>query len=314
MKLALARAVATLALAASPLGTKPYGVIILGEGGSAEWKTTVNEAIKAMGPDRPTVFAEGDADARSIQKAVDELQTKRVEKIVAVPLFITTFSEAMDQNRYLFGIREKPVRGASPKRLKSKVPLVLSKALDDSPTAVEILASRALGLTRQPATENLVLIGDAPDDKDAASEWVATVTALAQKVAAKAGMKAGQAMALREGLRSDNRQRAEREVVDAIKALRKQGAVVVVPLELSPGDVQHRLKKLLEGVLVHYDGKSMLPDARVAKWVEQTAETAAKLPDMRQFKTDVPPRAKGLSKPDAIHTEPHLKRKGDLNP
>jgi sirohydrochlorin cobaltochelatase len=314
MTLALARALAGLALAAASslggMGTKPYGVILLGEGGSAEWKQTAADAAKQLGPDRPLVFAEGQADARDIQRAVDELQSKRVEKIVAVPLFVTTYSDVMDQTRYVFGIRESPLEGQSPRRVHSKVPMILAKALDDSPLAVEILASRALVLARKPAQEAVVLIGEAPAEPEAASQWVATVSALAQKVAAKAGMRGGQAMALREDLMSDQRQKAEKQIVDALKALRKQGPVSIVPLELAPGDVQHRLRKLLEGQLVHYNGKSILPDARISKWIEQTAETASKLPDMRQFKSELPPKSKGL-KPPPIKNQPFTKRGAD---
>lgn len=294
---------------AASLGAKPYGVILLGEGGSSEWTALAADVVKAMGPERPTVFAEGGemADHRSIQKAVDELQTRRVEKIVGVPLYVTTYSEVMDQMRYLFGVRERPLPGQSSKRLKSKVPLVLAKALDDHPIMIEILGSRAAALMRDPPLEAVVLVGEAPADKEAASQWVATVAGLAQKVAAKAGMREGRAMALRAFQRPDKRAKSESEVRAALKQLRKAGGIVVVPLEVTPGLVHERLPKILEGVFVRYNGRSILPDARIALWAQQTAETAAKLPDMRQFKSETAPKSKGLTPPPAIDSKRGMK-------
>lgn len=301
MKFFLPLLLAAASANSAGFGAKPYGVVLLGEGGSKEWQTTADDTIKMMGPERPTIFAEGEADHKEVQRAVDALNARRVEKIIGVPLFVSTFSDIMDQNRYLFGIREKPVKGSSAKRLKSKAPLVLAKGLDDHAVIVEILASRAAALTRDPGNEALVLVGQAPEAAEAASQWVATVQSLAQKVAQKAGMKSGQAMALRQNLRAEKRGKAENEVREAIKSLRKAGPVCVVPLELSPGLVRERLPKIMEGLLVRYDGRTILPDARIALWVQQTADAAAKLPDMRQFKSD------SLAAPKGVKPEPFSK-------
>ncbi len=269
-----------------------FGLLLLGQGGGPAWQQTVDAVKKRAAGRYPVEFAEGAAELDSIQKSVDALELKHVEKIVAVPLFISSYSDIMDENRYLFGIREQPSANVVGKRVgdlavprvKSKVPLVLTNALDDQPAVVEVVADRARTLTRDPAKASLVLIGAAPATKQGALDWVSAVSSLAEKARARAGFARAQAMALREEQRPEQREKSEREVQDAIRALRRQGEVVVVPLELAPDFVASRLKSMLESMFVRYDGKTLLPDPRLVAWVDQAAQQAAKLPDMRQFK------------------------------
>lgn len=270
---------------------RPFGLLLLGRGDGPAWDQTLAQVRKLAAGRYPVVFAAGEADAQAVQQAVDALEALKVEKIVAVPLFVSSYSDIMDENRYLFGIRERPspsVVGAAPgmsvPRLKSRVPLVLTRALDDQPAVVAVVADRARALTRAPEKSTLVLVGAAPADRQAAADWVSAVSSLAQKARLSAGFARGQAMALREEQSPDERQRSEGEVRDAIRALRKDGPVAVVPLELSDDYVSSRLKRMLESMFVRYDGKTLLPDERLARWACQSAEAAAKLPDMRQFK------------------------------
>jgi sirohydrochlorin ferrochelatase len=279
------------------MADKPFGILLLGEGGSKEWKDATDAVGKEMTKKKvPFEFAAGDGDGRSIQKAVDKLQFQRVKKIVAVPLTLSSFSEEMEQDRYLLGVREKPsqefsgaphshnrARGAQ-ERVKAKVPVIVTKALDDSDAAVEILAARAKAQSHDPSKEILVLVGKAPGNKEGLKDWVSTVNALAEKVRASGGFRMAQAAALRDDVDRIARDRSEGEVRKAVAALHKQGIVIVVPLELTADLVHNRIPHVLEGIQVRYDGKTMLPDSRIVKWVAESAEEGAKLPEMRVFK------------------------------
>lgn len=279
------------------IGEKPFGLLLLGEGGDRDWKAAVDDARAHAAGKYPLEFASGEADRREMQRGIDALQAQRVRTIVIVPLLVSSYGEVMDQTRYLLGIREKPSNelldaphehtgGLQLQRLKSRVPLVLTKALDDHPLFVELLAARAQALSRRPANEALVLVGAAPAAKDDQREWNETVSALAEKVRQKGGFASARAYALRTDGRQEDRDLSAQGLGSMIRDVRRShNAVIIVPLALTNEDTQAmRLRPALEGMFVRYDGRTVLPDPRISAWIEQTALPAAKLPDMRLFK------------------------------
>ena len=300
--LGLACASARAAGTFGPRGEKPFGVLLLGEGGDREWKDSVEKLKKELGKKFPFEFVPGLADARMIQKGVERLEFQRVQKIVAVPLFVSSFSEVMDHNRFLFGIREKP---AGPRyahqRVSSRVPVVLAKALDDHPVLVEILSSRALALAKDPSRESLVLVGEVSGSTETARDWLASAQALAEKVRGRTGFSAAHAAGLRLGGSQKEREDSQKELRDLVRKSRRQGSVAVVPLEVTHAAVSGRIPKALEGAFVRFDGKAILPDPAVARWVSESAEAAARLPDMRVFKDGAGGR-RTLESPPPVRT------------
>lgn len=279
------------------VGEKPFGVLLLGEGGDRDWKDTVEAARKQASGKYPFEFAAGQADRKEMQRGIDALEAQRVRAIVIVPLLASSYGEVMDQTRFLLGIRETPSKelldaphehtgGLALQRLKSRVPLVLTHALDDHPLFVDLLASRAQALSRKPAGEGVVLVGASPASKDDAREWNETATALAEKVRQKGGFAAARAFALRVDGTADQRELSAQSLGTLIRELRRSvNAVIVVPMAMTSSDEKMmRLRQAMEGLFARYDGRTVLPDARIAAWIEQTALPAAKLPDMRLFK------------------------------
>jgi sirohydrochlorin cobaltochelatase len=273
------------------LGEKAFGVLLLGEGGDRDWKATVDAVKKKAGNKYPLEFAPGQADGRTMQRAIDALDRQRARVIVIVPLFVSSYGEVMDQNKYLLGIRDKPSetllkgpQGRMPKapaRLRSRVPLILTKALDDHPLFVELMAARAQSLSRKPADESIVLVGEAPLDVAERKEWLEAATGLAEKVRQKGGFKAARAFALETG-RQKEREASAGALRAIVRDLRRDGKVLVVPLALTGKSM--RLPSVLDGLFARYDGRTVLPDPRIERWVEESATAAAKLPDMRMFK------------------------------
>ncbi len=317
-------------LAQSAMAEKSYGVLLLGAGGDKDWRDAVELVAKEMSKKRrPFESALGQGDVKTIQKAVDKLEFSRVKKIVVVPLILSSFSEEMDEDRYLLGVREKPssefsnaphshnrAAGAQ-ERVKAKVPIVVTKGLDDSDAAVEILADRAKTLSHDPAKEILVLVGKAPGSKEGLKDWISTANALAEKVRQKGGFRLAQAAALRDDIDRSARDQSEGEVRKAISNLHRMGPVVVVPVELTPDLVHSRMPHILEGVQARYDGKEMLPDAKIAKWVADSAQAGATLPEMRVFKggsggPDLKQHQSQFSKGSQLGGESQLQTPGGL--
>jgi sirohydrochlorin cobaltochelatase len=68
------------------------GILLLAHGGSAEWNGRVTELAATVNATRPTEVAFGMATRANIQGAIDKLVARGVTEIVAVPLFISSWS------------------------------------------------------------------------------------------------------------------------------------------------------------------------------------------------------------------------------
>lgn len=276
------------------LSEKPFGLLLLGEEDGKDWKAFEGALALKASKRYPLEVALGRADAKAIQKSIDRLQSQNVKKIVVVPLILDTNSELMEQLRYLFGIRKEPSldffgsgrRGgpALVRRIQSKVPLVMTQALDDQPAVVEVLTSRALALSKGPARESLALVSLAPGSEKAAEQWAQTLNSLAERVRAKGGFKSASAFLLEENAPQSARDKRREKFKAAVQELSRHGQVLVVPLDVMAGGFTSRIPRVLSGSFMRFSGKALLPDERITAWAQESALAAAALPDMRTFK------------------------------
>ncbi len=299
----IAASALALALAAGParagtpggLNARSFGVLLLAESGAKEWQDTAALAARELGRETPVELAVGLGDDRAVQKAVDKLEARGARKIVAVPLFLDEGSHVMDEYRYLFGIRKDPstaflaapggMRGGAAivRRARTKGPVVLVGTLEDERVAAEVLLTRALALSRKADVETVVLVGLAENSDASARRWADVLDRLAGKVRASGGFKASRGLALRGAAPQSVREKDERRLREELKGLSRESKVLVVPVAMTSNALRP-LRGALSGVFMRYDGKALLPDARVARWAAEAARAGAKLPDMRTFK------------------------------
>jgi hypothetical protein len=180
------------------------------------------------------------------------------------------------------------------KQLTSPVPLVLAQAFDKSPLLVAILADRAKALTPTPARETLVLAGIGPRDDAALKAWLTDAQATAEAVGAKAGFRKAVAVAVRDGVRSDQADKDRAALQAAFRGLIREGRVCVVPLSPEAGRVNDLLKQTFGGFFAYrWNGQGIQGDRRLLDWMKASAEEASHLPDGRQFKDAAPRAARG---------------------
>ena len=176
---------------------------------------------------------------------------------------------------------------SSVKQLNSPVPLILAPTLDKSPLLIAMLADRAKALTPTPGRETLVLLGVGPRSDDALSTWKISAQAIADAVGAKAGYRKAVAVAVRDGVRSDQQTKDRSELQATFRALIREGRVAVVPLSPEADRAGQLLKKTLGGFIAYrWNGQGIQGDRRLLEWIKASAESAAALPDGRQFKDD----------------------------
>lgn len=298
MKAALALLLLACGAHAAPA---PYGILLLAHGGDASWNAEVATLRGRVDRKVPTETALGMADLASMQAAVDRLEKRGVAKIVAVPLFVQTRSEVLDQARYALGLSDKPSEvlkaayermsaahahhGAAPaghsmvfstERVKAREPIAMARALDDHELVGRILGERARSLAGDAAKAHLVLVAHGPVDDAAATAWEDALKSLCATAAA-----GGKFVDCAFGLLRDD---AAPEIrAAAVAALRdkvartgfgRAGPVVVVPVLLARGGIEEKIPKDLAGLDYRWDGKTLMPHAGFDAWVLETAAKA----------------------------------------
>ncbi len=217
----LVLAIAVLPVAASA----ETGILLLAHGGSAEWNGRVAELARQVNQKQPIEVAFGMATRRNLQAAVDRLTARGVSDIVAVPLFISSWSSVVTSTEFLLGLRaEAPAalaifakmdhddsaaaaapaaaadsahaghadHGAPATTALGAVPVVskvpirrMSPALNGHQIAADILTTRAKSISRIAAGEAAVIVAHGPTSDEENRLWLQDMALLAAAVGRK---------------------------------------------------------------------------------------------------------------------------------
>lgn len=199
------------------------GVLVLAHGGSDTWNQWVIDATNGVAQKYPVEIAFGMALPRTIQEGIDKLEAKGVNKIVVVPLFISSHSFIIRQTEYLLKKRDVLAEpavimdhapgvqhdapaagnghggpgghggghgnhgGGEPvlEQLNFKSEIVMTRALDDHPAVAEMLYDRIKELSTKPAKETVIIVGHGPNPENDNRNWVAAMESLAAQILEK---------------------------------------------------------------------------------------------------------------------------------
>jgi sirohydrochlorin ferrochelatase len=280
-------------LVARASGAEP-GILLLAHGGSAEWNMRITELAAHVDKAMPVEVAFGMATRANIQSAIDRLAARRVSAIVAVPLFVSSWSSVITSTEYLLGLRaEAPPALAAFARMnhgepgggsagvhdghaladatspvKSPVPIRMTPALNDHPIVAEILASRARSISANPAEEAVVIVAHGPNDDDDNQRWLSDMRSLAGWMSKGENFASIDYVTLRDDAPRPVRDQAAaqlRELVrDRIQAGRR---VLIVPLLVSFGGIERGLRERLEGLPYTMPASALIPDERIVRWI-----------------------------------------------
>lgn len=290
-----------LVLLAVPLraAPAPYGILLLAHGGDAAWNGEIEKLRATVDAKIPTESALGMADVESLQAAVDRLEKRGVSRVVAVPLFVQSRSEVLDQTRYALGLADKPsasLKAAyarmasahaghampagvshghsmefSTQQVKAREPILMSPALDASPLVGRILTERAKALSKDRSKESLVLVAHGPVDDAAMQAWRDSTAALCAMI--KGGFKGCSFGLLRDDAAPEIRAAAVAELREKVSAAR--GNVIVLPVLIARGGIEKKIERDLKWLDYAWDGKTLMPHAGFDAWVLERAAEAA---------------------------------------
>ncbi len=305
MKLVLAL---MLAAAWGKEAAPPYAVLLLAHGGDAQWNHEVEEVGRGLRAKVPVEIAFGMADHAAISQAIRKLEERSPSKIVAVPLFVNSQSEVMDQTRFVLGLRAEPSKtlgdalgarqeahaghpgaGAhahsfSTERVKIRSPFVLTPALDEHPVVLDILAERAKALSKDPSREVVLLVGHGPVDERANRARNRTIGNLCAELRKRGGYRAVRGATLRDDAPPSVRAKAVRDLRELVSRSSLDGRVLVVPYLMARGGIERKVEEALKGLKFTWDATTLMPHPAVARWVEESAAAGSRKEDMRRFR------------------------------
>jgi sirohydrochlorin ferrochelatase len=137
------------------------GVLILAHGaGDPIWTVPLWEAANELKENLPYPVAIGflEYDEPDIPDAVEQLNAVGVNKIVAVPLFISSYSNHIEEIKYILGLRKDlPDPDEDLERASPAGEVILIPAVDDHPLMAEVLTEQIKPLIKDPAHKYVIL-------------------------------------------------------------------------------------------------------------------------------------------------------------
>lgn len=288
------------------------GVLIMAHGGSEKWNQHVKDAADPLKEKYPVEFAWGMANYVTLQESINRLEKQGVSEIIAVPLFISSYSPIIRQNEYLFGMRDSLADGAMPlmhhteeyvgmtgaevdssdyihgmlmppnlPQLNINAKVTMTSALDDHDVVAEILHDRIAALSNNPANETVLLVAHGPSREDDNAKWIKNMESLSRKIQNMQKSKAeGFKQIFALTVRDDAQERIFNQARQQLRALVRQsnhfGEVIVIPLFLSSGGREQAVAERLEGLEFKWSGKTLLPDEKISNFLVKSVEEALK--------------------------------------
>lgn len=293
------------------------GILIMAHGGGTTWNSMVKKAATPLIEKHPVEFAWGMANFVSLQKAVRNLEAKKVDRIIVVPLFISKHSPIVRQAEYLLGLRDELADQPMPvmhytdefveasgvevneshfmhnmlfpptlNQIEVNVPVQFTDALDDHPSVAAILRDRILALSETPSNETIVLAAHGPNGEEDNTGWVQSMESLAAQVQQKQkeeGLPAFRninALTVRDDAPEDIHEQAKQHLRAIVRQGNISGGVIVIPVFLSPGGREKSIAQRLEGLDFKWSGETLLPDSRLSDFLRDSVTDALLEPEL----------------------------------
>jgi sirohydrochlorin cobaltochelatase len=272
----------TPTLSAAQNSGSTVGTIVIAHGGGPAWDAQVVEVVKQVKTGGPVevsfLMGPGAATAR-FQDAARKLVEAGAQRIVVVPMLVSSHSGHYEQIRYLAGEVDSldhtmmhHLHMSGIERAAVKVPIRVAKAIDDAPYAARVIAERARALSTAPQQQALFIVGHGPNSAEDNAAWMENLRIVADSVRAATSFRDVRVGLVRDDAPAPVRAeavRGVRELIELQHALTNQ-TVVVVPVLISKGSVStQKIPADLAGLPIVYTGDTLLPHPLMARHIEE---------------------------------------------
>jgi hypothetical protein len=248
------------------------------------WNETVSNAVEELKQrlQFPVELAFGMWDKDSFQRGIDKLVAKNVCELKVIPLFISSDSEVIEVQKYMFGVREDlnfPIN-VGRLRIPSQIKIVqYGKALDTHEYVSEILEERISELSQHPQAEGILLLAHGPYTDLIEPRWIELLKVhgdrIQQDVLRKRGEKFGDIsyFTLRDDSPSNIRNERTRLIREKVNELNQKNIrPLVIPVILSAGGIESGILERLEGLRYFISREYLMPHTKIIDWLELSAK------------------------------------------
>ena len=287
---ATAIAAAALLAASSSAAAQKVGTIVIAHGGDSIWNAHVREVVgqaRTGGPVEVSFLMGAGAKTARFQDAVARLDRQGVSQIVVVPMLVSSHSGHYDQVRWLGGedvqlseSMHHHLHMAGIDRAPTKTPIRVTKAMDASGEVAQVLAERALAMTKTPKEQALLIVGHGPNSAEDYAGWMENLRPVADSVKKLTGFRDVRVDLVRDDAPAPVRAEAVRRVRELIdlQHMATGREVIVVPVLVSKGSVSRsKVPNDIRGTPSVYTGEPLLPHPAMARWIESRVRDAAGL-------------------------------------
>jgi sirohydrochlorin cobaltochelatase len=284
--------VAALALLAGCASVEPVrqtlqrddlGVLVMAHGGGKQWNKEVLAAIEPLKAEHNIEVAFGMADATSLQQGVERLEARGARRIGVVRLFISGES-FLERTEQILGLAPGAPQRAAVKaehegheghsmefwRIATRSSFAVSKqGLVEAPEMSNVLVERARTLSKEPQREDVLILAHGPGDDAENERWLAHLDARAEGVRRALPFRTVRVETLREDW-PEKRKDAEQRIRSYVEQASKSGRAIVIPFRVQGFGPY---AEVLKGLDYASDGRGLVPDAGVTKWIEHQIAT-----------------------------------------
>jgi sirohydrochlorin ferrochelatase len=274
----------TAATAQAPART--IGTLVLAHGGEPGWDAEVERIAreaKTGGPLELAYLMGPAAATHRFQDKAAALVAQGATEVVIVPLLVSSHSGHYEQIRDLAGLTDSldermhhHLHMDGHERPSTRVPMRVTRALDDAPEMADVLAERALAITPEPTGRALFLVVHGPNSAEDHAAWVRNLRVVAEHVKKRTGFRDVRVEMVRDdapadapaAVRAEGVQRV-RDIIAMQQAITGR-TVTVVPVLVSEGRVgKAKCTANLAGLDITSQGTPLLPHALLARRIER---------------------------------------------
>lgn len=224
----------------------------------------------------PVEVGFGMTTVESFQHGVDRLANSGMTKLRIIPLYVSTYSDVIREQKQIFGLQPITKTDHEHGRVvipKSVTSVVYENALDDAEELSRALLQRARELSRNPQFEELILVGHGPVTSQDDTMWVRNFDIHNQRIQNEL-MKTGRhfsvvhSITVQDDAPADVRAQKTRALRQLVSQATQRGhRALILPVLIAPGSIENGILERLRGLTFDYAGHMLTPDPEITAWI-----------------------------------------------
>jgi sirohydrochlorin ferrochelatase len=242
----------------------------------AEWNNRVLRLVEKVNWPGPVgvAFLMSAPEGHGLDEVVQELDNSGAARIVVLPLMVSSYGEHYEEIRYYVGDRKERPEHAHHAPFQTKARLILTPAMDEHEVISGILTEQARAMSRDTASESLVLVAHGPTNEEFNHQWLAKLGHHAERVRRSLGFRRVEVITLRDDAPKPVRDAATKELRAVVGKAGQDSRVLVLPVLVSVGHIQRQIRERLEGLDYQMTDTGIADHPLAAEWIRQQAKTA----------------------------------------